>query len=135
MAAGAVVQIEAVDVHSDPHLGNVAPHLGNVALHRIGAAGVLRCVISGTMSSLRGSRARFSRLAGAVAGAGTGLALVGGLLTACSSGPVPQTTASAYLSAWARQDWTAMRQVADDPPAVFVGVGSSPGGRPPGRGP
>ena len=73
------------------------------------------------MSSLRGSRARFFRLAGA----GTGLALLGGLLTACSSGPVPQTTASAYLSAWARQDWTAMRQLASNPPANFVAVNSA----------
>ena len=116
-----VVQIEAVDVHSDPHLGNVA-------LHRIWRGGRPRCVISGTMSSLRGSGARFSRLAGA----GTGLVLLGGLLTACSSGPVPQTTASAYLSAWARQDWTAMRQLADNPPARLRG-GEHGGVHRPGR--
>ena len=51
--------------------------------------------------------------------------MLGGLLAACSSGPAPQTTASAYLSAWARQDWTAMRQLADNPPASFVAVNTA----------
>ena len=73
------------------------------------------------MSSLRESRARFCRFAGA----GAGLVLLGGLLTACSSGPVPQTTASAYLSHWATQDWTAMRPLTDNPPADFVAVNTA----------
>jgi len=48
-----------------------------------------------------------------------GVALLGG----CSSSPpMPQTTATAYLAAWARQDWTAMRQLTSDPPADFTSV-------------
>ena len=73
------------------------------------------------MSSVRGSRVRFCRFAGL----GAALVLLGGLLAACSSGPTPQATASAYLSAWARQDWTAMRQLADNPPASFVAVNTA----------
>ena len=37
--------------------------------------------------------------------------LCGTLLSGCSSPPTPQTTANAYLTAWARQDWAAMRQL------------------------
>jgi len=48
--------------------------------------------------------------------------LVTGLLSACSSSPQPQTTASAYLAAWAKQDWAAMRQLASQPPADFTAV-------------
>jgi cell division protein FtsI/penicillin-binding protein 2 len=48
-----------------------------------------------------------------------GAALLGG----CSSSPpVPQTTANAYLAAWARQDWAAMKQLTSDPPADFTSV-------------
>ena len=35
---------------------------------------------------------------------------------------MPQTTASAYLAAWARQDWAAMRQLTSSPPADFTSV-------------
>ncbi len=48
--------------------------------------------------------------------------LVSGLLTACSSSPQPQTTASAYLAAWARQDWAGMQQLVWKPPADFTAV-------------
>src|ERR1700733_7476652 len=46
----------------------------------------------------------------------------GVLLSGCSSSPQPQTTASAYLAAWAKQDWAAMRQLTSDPPADFNSV-------------
>jgi len=47
----------------------------------------------------------------------------GALLSGCSSSPpMPQATANAYLAAWARQDWTAMRQLTSDPPADFTSV-------------
>src|SRR5580692_10932529 len=48
--------------------------------------------------------------------------LVSGLLNACSSAPQPQTTASAYFAAWAKQDWAAMRQLVSQPPADFTAV-------------
>ena len=48
--------------------------------------------------------------------------LVTGLLSACSSAPQPQTTASAYFAAWARQDWAAMQQLVSQPPADFTAV-------------
>ena len=49
--------------------------------------------------------------------------LTGALLAGCSgSAPLPQATASAYLAAWGRQDWAAMRQLTADPPAGFVPV-------------
>ena len=53
-----------------------------------------------------------------------GLATVacGALLSGCSSSPQPQTTANAYLAAWAKQDWAAMRQLTSDPPADFTSV-------------
>lgn len=44
------------------------------------------------------------------------------LLSSCSSGPDPQMTATAYLAAWSRQDWAAMRQLAGNPPADFTSV-------------
>jgi cell division protein FtsI/penicillin-binding protein 2 len=47
---------------------------------------------------------------------------LGVLLTACSSGPAPETTASAYLSDWAKQDWTGMQQLVSQPPANFLAV-------------
>src|ERR1022692_2780964 len=43
-------------------------------------------------------------------------------LSACSSSPRPQPTASAYLADWGRQDWTAMRALTDGPPADFTSV-------------
>src|ERR1700736_6815805 len=46
--------------------------------------------------------------------------LVTGLLTACSSSPKPQTTASAYFATWAKQDWAAMQQLVSQPPADFT---------------
>ncbi len=46
-------------------------------------------------------------------------------LSACSSGPSPDTTASAYLSAWSKQDWTTMRQLVDKPPADFTSVNTA----------
>ena len=41
---------------------------------------------------------------------------------ACSSSPQPQTTASAYFAAWAKQDWAAMQQLVSQPPADFTAV-------------
>jgi len=54
----------------------------------------------------------------------TAAVLLGGaLLSGCSSSPpLPQTTANAYLAAWARQDWASMRQLTTDPPADFTSV-------------
>jgi cell division protein FtsI/penicillin-binding protein 2 len=50
-------------------------------------------------------------------------ALVAALLSACSSSPPkPQPTAGAYLAAWSRQDWAAMRKLTDHPPANFTPV-------------
>jgi cell division protein FtsI/penicillin-binding protein 2 len=49
--------------------------------------------------------------------------LVSGLVSGCSgSTPQPQTTASAYLSAWTTQNWAAMRGLVSDPPADFTAV-------------
>jgi cell division protein FtsI/penicillin-binding protein 2 len=48
--------------------------------------------------------------------------LVTGLLSACSSSPQPQPTASAYFAAWAKQDWAAMQQLVSKPPADFTAV-------------
>ncbi len=51
------------------------------------------------------------------------LTLTAGLLSGCSSSqPLPQTTANAYLAAWAKQDWAAMRQLTSAPPADFTPV-------------
>ena len=51
------------------------------------------------------------------------LTLSGALLSGCSSAPPkPQATANAYLTAWARQDWAAMRRLASEPPADFTAV-------------
>jgi cell division protein FtsI/penicillin-binding protein 2 len=54
--------------------------------------------------------------------AGVVTVLTAALLSACSSGPVPQTTATAYLAAWSRQDWAAMQQLVASPPADFTDV-------------
>ena len=48
--------------------------------------------------------------------------LLTGLLNACSSAPQPQTTASAYFAAWAKQDWAAMQRLVWRPPADFTAV-------------
>jgi cell division protein FtsI/penicillin-binding protein 2 len=48
--------------------------------------------------------------------------LVTGLLSACSSPPQPQTTASAYFADWAKQDWAAMQQLVSQPPADYTAV-------------
>jgi cell division protein FtsI/penicillin-binding protein 2 len=48
--------------------------------------------------------------------------LVTGLLSACSSSPQPQTAASAYFAAWAKQDWAAMQQLVWKPSADFTAV-------------
>jgi len=71
------------------------------------------------MGSLRGSRkVRF-------AGVGVVAVLLAALLSACSSGPVPETTATAYLNAWSKQDWAAMRQFVASPPADFTSVNTT----------
>jgi cell division protein FtsI/penicillin-binding protein 2 len=57
-----------------------------------------------------------------VAAAASVAALVGALLTSCSSGPTPGSTASAYLTAWAGRDWGAMQQLVASPPADFITV-------------
>jgi Penicillin binding protein transpeptidase domain/Penicillin-binding Protein dimerisation domain/NTF2-like N-terminal transpeptidase domain len=49
-------------------------------------------------------------------------ALLSGSLSGCSSPPQPQTTANAYLAAWDKQDWAAMRRLTSDPPADFTPV-------------
>jgi len=77
------------------------------------------------MGSLRGTHAYGGRFAVARVIAGVVVVLAGALLSACSSGPVPQTTAGAYLAAWSKQDWTAMRQLVASPPADFTGVNTA----------
>jgi cell division protein FtsI/penicillin-binding protein 2 len=59
---------------------------------------------------------------GPVAAALAAVVLLTGLLNACSSSPQPQTTASAYFAAWAKQDWAAMQQLVWKPPADFTAV-------------
>src|SRR5712675_2436624 len=74
------------------------------------------------MSSLRGP-GRFTGVG--VVAVLVSAVLVSAGLTACSSGPSPDTTASAYLSAWSKQDWAAMRQLVDKPPADFTSVNTA----------
>jgi cell division protein FtsI/penicillin-binding protein 2 len=50
------------------------------------------------------------------------LALLAAPLSACSGSPQPQATSSAYLTDWGKQDWAAMRLLADNPPADFTAV-------------
>lgn len=50
------------------------------------------------------------------------LALLVAPLSACSGSPQPQATSSAYLADWGKQDWAAMRLLADNPPADFTTV-------------
>src|SRR6201992_697584 len=83
------------------------------------AAGHRGCVLSLAMGDVRGHRHWRSRWAAAACAGMVGL---GALLSACSSGPVPQTTASAYLSDWAKQDWSGMQQLVSQPPANFTAV-------------
>src|ERR1700761_151499 len=71
------------------------------------------------MSDARGQKYIRSRWA---AGACAGILGLVALLTACSSGPGPQDTGSAYLSDWSRQDWAGMRQLVTSPPADFTTV-------------
>jgi cell division protein FtsI/penicillin-binding protein 2 len=59
---------------------------------------------------------------GPVAAALAAAVLLTGLLNACSSSPQPQTTASAYFAAWAKQNWAAMQQLVSQPPADFTAV-------------
>jgi cell division protein FtsI/penicillin-binding protein 2 len=59
------------------------------------------------------------------AAAGSVVALVAALLGSCSSGPTPGSTASAYLSAWAGQNWAAMQQLVSNPPADFTSVNTA----------
>jgi len=66
-----------------------------------------------------GHRFRRSRWAAAAC---TGILGLGVLLSACSSGPKPETTASAYLSDWAKQDWSGMQALVSNPPANFTAV-------------
>jgi cell division protein FtsI/penicillin-binding protein 2 len=56
------------------------------------------------------------------AGACAGILGLGALLSACSSGPGPQDTGSAYLSDWSRQDWAGMQKLVTSPPADFTAV-------------
>ena len=67
------------------------------------------------MSDARGQNFTRSRWA---AGACAAIVAAGALLSACSSGPGPDDTASAYLSDWSRQDWAGMHQLVTDPPAI-----------------
>ncbi len=70
------------------------------------------------MHNLSGMRAqRLYRGATAVA---TGLMMA--VLSACSSGPQPGTTADTFLVDWANQNWAEMRALVDDPPADFTAV-------------
>ncbi len=71
------------------------------------------------MGDVRGHGYRRSRWAAATC---AGIVSLGALLTACSSGPKPEDTASAYLSDWARQDWSGMQGLVSNPPAGFTAV-------------
>ncbi len=71
------------------------------------------------MGDGRGQNYRRTRWA---AGACTAVVAAGALLSACSSGPGPQDTASAYLSDWSRQDWSGMQGLVTSPPADFTSV-------------
>jgi cell division protein FtsI/penicillin-binding protein 2 len=71
------------------------------------------------MGDVRGHGYRRSRWAAATC---AGIVGLGALLTACSSGPKPEDTASAYLSDWARQDWSGMQGLVSNPPASFTAV-------------
>jgi cell division protein FtsI/penicillin-binding protein 2 len=74
------------------------------------------------MSDARGQKYIRSRWAAGVSGACAGILGAAALLSACSSGPAPQDTASAYLADWAKQDWTGMQDLVSSPPADFTAV-------------
>jgi cell division protein FtsI/penicillin-binding protein 2 len=82
--------------------------------------GIARSCVTLLGMGMRPPRRR--RPGAAAAAAGLAAVLVTGLLSACSSAPQPQTTASAYLTAWAAQNWAAMQQLTSDPPANFTAV-------------
>jgi cell division protein FtsI/penicillin-binding protein 2 len=63
---------------------------------------------------------RAQRLYRGATAVATGLMMAA--LSACSSGPQPGTTASAFLVDWANQDWAGMQALVDDPPADFTAV-------------
>ena len=69
-----------------------------------------------------GSGSHAARRHRPVAAAASVAALVAALLSSCSSGPKPQSTASAYLTAWADQNWAAMQQLVSSPPGDFTSV-------------
>jgi cell division protein FtsI/penicillin-binding protein 2 len=69
-----------------------------------------------------GSGSHAARRHRPAAAAASVAALVAALLSSCTSGPTPQSTASAYLTAWADQNWAAMRQLVSSPPADFTAV-------------
>jgi hypothetical protein len=50
------------------------------------------------------------------------LAVAVGLAACGSSAARPQTTLAAFLTAWSRGDWTAMRAQVADPPGDFTAV-------------
>ncbi len=62
----------------------------------------------------------FAPRRGSRAGAVVSAALLAAALSSCSSGPTPGSTASAYLAAWAAQNWAAMAQLVSSPPADFT---------------
>ncbi len=64
----------------------------------------------------------FAPRRGSRAGAVVSAALLAAALSSCSSGPTPGSTASAYLAAWAAQNWAAMAQLVSSPPADFTSV-------------
>ena len=66
------------------------------------------------------SRMRAQRLYRGATAVATGLMMA--VLSACSSGPQPGTTASAFLVDWANHDWAGMRALVDNPPADFTAV-------------
>jgi hypothetical protein len=49
-------------------------------------------------------------------------ALLAAALSSCSSGPTAGSTAGAYLTDWAAQNWAAMSQLTSNPPADFTAV-------------
>ena len=71
------------------------------------------------MSDARGQKYIRTRW---VAGVCAGILGAAALLSACSSGPGPDDTASAYLSDWSRQDWSGMQQLVTGPPPGFTSV-------------
>src|ERR1700753_2397230 len=71
------------------------------------------------MGDARGQKYTRTRWA---AGACAGMLGAAALLSACSSGPGPDGTASSYLSDWSRQDWAGVQRLGTGPPANFTAV-------------